>query len=236
LLHVDGLSAGYDGVQVLHEVSFTADMSEILAILGANGAGKSTLLRALSGLVPIYGGSIVFNGRDISGMAAADRVRLGLVHVPEGRQMLPGLTVHENLMLGAFVRRRDKPYVDRARARALELFPVLRERERQLAGSLSGGEQQMLAIARALMSGPKLLLLDEPSLGLAPLIVNRIFEVIQSLRQDGTPIVVVEQNAKKALEIADRAILLQRGRVSVAGGAADLLEHGEVHKAYLGGG
>ena len=236
MLHVDGLSAGYDGVQVLHEVSFTADMSEILAILGANGAGKSTLLRALSGLVPIYGGSIVFNGRDISGMAAADRVRLGLVHVPEGRQMLPGLTVHENLMLGAFVRRRDKPYVDRARARALELFPVLRERERQLAGSLSGGEQQMLAIARALMSGPKLLLLDEPSLGLAPLIVNRIFEVIQSLRQDGTPIVVVEQNAKKALEIADRAILLQRGRVSVAGGAADLLEHGEVHKAYLGGG
>ncbi len=233
---MDGLSAGYDGVQVLHEVSFTADMSEILAILGANGAGKSTLLRALSGLVPIYGGSIVFNGRDISGMAAADRVRLGLVHVPEGRQMLPGLTVHENLMLGAFVRRRDKPYVDRARARALELFPVLRERERQLAGSLSGGEQQMLAIARALMSGPKLLLLDEPSLGLAPLIVNRIFEVIQSLRQDGTPIVVVEQNAKKALEIADRAILLQRGRVSVAGGAADLLEHGEVHKAYLGGG
>jgi len=233
---VDGLSAGYDGVQVLHEVSFTADMSEILAILGANGAGKSTLLRALSGLVPIYGGSIVFNGRDISGLAAADRVRLGLVHVPEGRQMLPGLTVHENLMLGAFVRRRDKPYVDRARARALELFPVLRERERQLAGSLSGGEQQMLAIARALMSGPKLLLLDEPSLGLAPLIVNRIFEVIQSLRQDGTPIVVVEQNAKKALEIADRAILLQRGRVSVAGGAADLLEHGEVHKAYLGGG
>ena len=236
MLHVDGLSAGYDGVQVLHEVSFTADMSEILAILGANGAGKSTLLRALSGLVPIYGGSIVFNGRDISGLAAADRVRLGLVHVPEGRQMLPGLTVHENLMLGAFVRRRDKPYVDRARARALELFPVLRERERQLAGSLSGGEQQMLAIARALMSGPKLLLLDEPSLGLAPLIVNRIFEVIQSLRQDGTPIVVVEQNAKKALEIADRAILLQRGRVSVAGGAADLLEHGEVHKAYLGGG
>jgi branched-chain amino acid transport system ATP-binding protein len=235
MLVVEDVWAAYDdAAPVLRGVSLRIEAREIVAVLGANGAGKSTLLRAISGLIPIQRGRVVFDGRDVSAMPPHRRVTMGLIHVPEGRQVLPGLTVQENLLLGGYVRRHDRGALDRAAGQVYELFPILRERVQQLSRSLSGGEQQMLALGRALMAGPRLLLLDEPSLGLAPLVVRRIFEVIAFLRDQGIPILLVEQNAKKAIELADRGVVLRRGNVVIAGPAADLLASQEVRAAYLG--
>lgn len=237
MLTVEGVWAAYDdAAPVLRGVSFSVEAREIVAVLGANGAGKSTLLRVISGLLPSQHGRVLFDGRDLARVRPHRRVAMGLVQAPEGRQVLPGLSVEENLLLGGYVRRRDQAALDRAMARVFELFPILRDRRGQLSGSLSGGEQQMLALGRALMAGPRLLLLDEPSLGLAPLAVKQIFEVVARLRDQGMPILLVEQNAKKAIELADRGVVLRGGQVVVAGPAGDLLDSEEVRSAYLGRG
>ncbi len=237
MLAVEEVWAAYDdAAPVLKGVSIRIEAREIVAVLGANGAGKSTLLRVISGLIPSRQGRVLFDGRDVTRMLPHRRVAMGLVQVPEGRQVLPGFTVEENLLLGGYIRRRDPASLDRVAAEVFELFPILRARRRQLGGSLSGGEQQMLAIGRALMAQPRLLLLDEPSLGLAPLVVKRIFEVIGLLRDQGIPILLVEQNAKKAIEVADRGLVLRNGEVVMAGPAAQLLASEEVKTAYLGAG
>jgi branched-chain amino acid transport system ATP-binding protein len=237
MLTVEEVWAAYEGATpVLRGVSFSIGAREIVAVLGANGAGKSTLLRVISGLLPSQRGRVLFDGRDLREVPPHRRVAMGLVQAPEGRQVLPGLSVEENLLLGGYVRRRDPAALDRAMARVFELFPILRDRRRQLSGSLSGGEQQMLALGRALMAGPRLLLLDEPSLGLAPLAVKQVFEVIARLRDQGLPILLVEQNAKKAIELADRGLVLRSGEVVMAGRGSDLLDSEEVRSAYLGRG
>jgi branched-chain amino acid transport system ATP-binding protein len=203
-------------------------------VLGANGAGKSTLLRAVSGIVPLRGGRIYFEGNDITDLAPSHRVGLGIVHVPEGRQMLQGLTVHENLLLGAYVRRHESiASINATKQEICQLFPILEERENQLAGSLSGGQQQMLALGRALMSKPKVLMCDEPSLGIAPMVVAEIFSSISRLRDGGIPILLVEQNAKKALALADRAVVMQRGQIKLAGAARDVASSEALSAAYL---
>lgn len=235
-LEIDGISVSYGGgVPVLKNVSLSLDNNEVVTVLGANGAGKSTLLRAISGLIPLLSGSLRLEGADISRLSASRRVELGLVHVPEGRQMLSDMSVRENLLLGAYVRRREAVSAIAATEQEVyELFPVLLERQEQLAGSMSGGQQQMLALGRALMAKPRLLMCDEPSLGIAPLIVNEIFAAIANLRARGIPVLLVEQNAKKALAFADRGIVLKRGEVMVTGSASDLAASGEVSAAYLG--
>jgi branched-chain amino acid transport system ATP-binding protein len=236
VLEVERLAAGYAGMEVLRDISLRVDTGEIVSLLGANGAGKSTLLRSLSGLIPPSRGAIRLDGHDISHVPAHQRVALGLVQVPEGRHILANLTVRENLRLGAFIHRRDRGYLEESEAQAYSLFPILRERAQQPAGLLSGGEQQMLALARALMSRPRVLLLDEPSLGLAPQVVAQIFGVVRRLRDDGMPILLVEQNARKALEIADRGVVLRRGQIVLAGPANELRDNPAVQHAYLGGG
>jgi branched-chain amino acid transport system ATP-binding protein len=235
MLEIEGLSAGYGELKVLSDVTLRVNADEIVTVIGANGAGKSTLLRALSGLIPTRGGRVTFSGKDITRTLAQDRVRLGLVHVPEGRQILAKLSVLENLMLGAFVHRANHTHVEQTRAHVFQMFPILQERKQQRAGSLSGGEQQMLAIGRALMSRPSLLMLDEPSLGLAPIVVKQIFEVIAQLRQEGIPVLLVEQNAPKALAIADRGVVLRQGQVAVELQGADLTNSEVLRTAYLGG-
>lgn len=235
MLTVEEVWAAYDdAAPVLRGVSFSIGAREIVTILGANGAGKSTLLRVISGLLPSQRGRVLFDGRDLGAVPPHRRVAMGLVQAPEGRQVLPGLTVEENLLLGGYVRRRDPVALDRTITQVFELFPILWDRRRQLAGSLSGGEQQMLALGRALMAGPRLLLLDEPSLGLAPLSVRQIFRAIAQLRDQGIPILLVEQNARKAIQLADRGVVLRGGQVVLAGPAADLLDSEEVRSAYLG--
>lgn len=236
-LHIDNISVSYsDAATVLRDVSFELKANELIAVLGANGAGKSTLLRAISGLVPLRGGRILLNGEDISTMPPSTRVERGIVHVPEGRQMLAGLSVRENLMLGAYVRRRAPASTLAATEREIyEMFPILAERSRQNAGSLSGGQQQMLALGRALMAAPRVLMCDEPSLGIAPLVVSQIFAAIASMRDKGMPILLIEQNAKRALAIADRAIVIRRGEVRLNGNAADLQNDGALSAAYIGG-
>ena len=235
MLVVEDVWATYDdSAPVLRGVSVRIEAGEIVAVLGANGAGKSTLVRVISGLLPPQRGRVVLNGRDLTGVPPHRRVAMGLVQVPEGRQVLPGLTVEENLLLGGYIWRRDRAALERAAAEVFELFPILRDRRRQLGGSLSGGEQQMLAIGRALMARPRVLLLDEPSLGLAPLVVKHIFEVIARLRDQGITILLVEQNAKKAIELADHGMVLRHGEVVMAGPAADLWVSEEVRSAYLG--
>ena len=236
MLEVEQLGAGYGGMEVLHGISLRVDAGEIVSLLGANGAGKSTLLRVLSGLIPLSRGAIRLDGHDISRIPPHRRVALGVVHVPEGRHVLAGLTVRENLRLGAFIHRDDRARLEEREAYAYSLFPILCERAQQPAGLLSGGEQQMLALARALMSRPRVLLLDEPSLGLAPQVVAQIFAVVRRLRDDGMPILLVEQNARKALEIADRGVVLRRGRIVLAGPANELRDNPAVQHAYLGGG
>ena len=237
MLTVEEVWAAYEGAApVLRGVSLSIEAREIVAVLGANGVGKSTLLRVISGLLPSQRGRVLFDGQDLREVPPHRRVAMGLVQAPEGRQVLPGLTVEENLLLGGYVRRRDPAGLDRAMAQVFELFPILQDRLRQLSGSLSGGEQQMLALGRALMAGPRLLLLDEPSLGLAPLAVKQVFEVIARLRDQGLPILLVEQDARKAIEVADRGVVLRGGQVAVAGPASDLLDSEEVRAAYLGAG
>jgi branched-chain amino acid transport system ATP-binding protein len=235
LLSVDALRIRYGAVEALKGVKLGVDEGEIVSVLGANGAGKSTLLRAISGLVPPVGGEIRFGGASLQRTAAYDIVLKGISHAPEGRKVFSTLSVEENLNLGAFTRRRLKAEVEEARERVFSLFPVLKERRRQLAGTLSGGEQQMLAIGRALMSTPRLLLLDEPSLGLAPILVERIFRIIREINAQGVAILLVEQNARQALALASRGYVLETGRISAEGGSDELRSDRRIQEAYLGG-
>ncbi len=233
LLEVRDLVAGYDGVPVLHDVSLSVAPGAIVAVIGANGAGKTTLLRAISGVVRLSGGAVRLDGSDLAGRSAHAIVRLGVAHVPEGRHVFARLTVEQNLRLGAYAVR-DHARIDEARRAVHELFPVLRERAGQRAGTLSGGEQQMLAIGRALMSRPRLLLLDEPTLGIAPLFVSRLFDAVRRLPSLGTAVLLVEQNVREALELAFEAYVLQTGRVVLRGAGTELLGSELVRRAYLG--
>ena len=233
MLEVRGLTVGYGEAVVLEEVSFRARAGAVTCILGPNGVGKTTLLRAVMGLVPPTRGAILFQGRPIQGWRTHAVVRAGLGMIPEGRRLWPGLTVRENLEMGAFTRRdAKKALLDMDRI--MERFPVLKERAEQLGGSLSGGEQQMLAIARALMSAPKLLLLDEPTLGLAPLVVADIFAIIREINATGTTILLVEQNVKQALKVSSRAYVLETGKIVLSGPSKELLQEPRIKASYLG--
>jgi branched-chain amino acid transport system ATP-binding protein len=232
MLALEAVSAGYGRVAALHGVSLEVRRGELCCLLGANGAGKSTTLKTISGLLAPRSGRIVFDGEPISGLAAPAIVRRGIAHCPEGRRVFPYLTVEENLRIGAWTRR-DGVTADLDAVFAH--FPILAERRRQSAGTLSGGEQQMLAIGRALMSRPRLLLLDEPSLGLAPAAVEATFRIVGDIRDRGTTVLMVEQNAYAALRMADRAYVMETGRITLAGAARDLLRDEHVKRAYLGG-
>jgi branched-chain amino acid transport system ATP-binding protein len=233
LLEVRGVTAGYGAFTALWDVSVSVAAGEAVAVVGPNGAGKTTLLRVVSGLLPVRSGELVLEGARVTGRSAHDLVAHGIAHVPEGRRLFPALTVTDNLKMGAFLptaRRHFRESLERVHA----LFPVLAERRGQRAGSLSGGEQQMLAIGRALMSRPKLILFDEPSMGLAPVMVLRLFDLIRQVRQEGYTILVVEQNVRQVLKIVDRAYLLEVGRIRMEGRAAELSEEDFVRKAYVG--
>jgi branched-chain amino acid transport system ATP-binding protein len=238
LLEVRSLKVRYGVIEALHGVDLSVNRGEIVTVIGANGAGKTTLLKAISGLVPAHEGSVRYRGGadeiDLLRLRAHQIVARGVGHAPEGRRIFQNLTVRENLDLGAYLRR-DREAIERERQEVFTLFPRLAERIAQNAGTLSGGEQQMLAMARALMSKPTLLLLDEPSLGLAPKLVRSIFEIIRSIRDRGTTLLLVEQNARMALETADRAYVLETGNVALEGTAADLARDARVQRVYLGG-
>jgi branched-chain amino acid transport system ATP-binding protein len=234
VLEVRDLAVKYGAIQALHSVSLKVERGEIVTLIGSNGAGKTTTLRTISGLIRPVGGSIVYEGKDITRLAPHEIVKLGLAQSPEGRGVFPQMTVDENLALGAYTRS-DTAQIAKDREHALSLFPRLRERLTQLAGTLSGGEQQMLAMARALLAKPKLLLLDEPSLGLAPQIVQTIFKIIRDINAEGTTILLVEQNAHMALKVAHRAYVLEVGRITTQGDAKQLAASDDVRKAYLGG-
>lgn len=234
LLRLDAIFSGYGRTPVLHGASFEVAAGEIVALIGANGAGKSTLLNSIMGIVPLTGGDVWFDGKSIACTPTPAIVRAGVAQVPERRQLFGAMTVEENLRLGAYVCR-DRALTAATLEEQLQQFPILRERRHQASQTLSGGEQQMLAIARAMMSRPKLLLLDEPSLGLAPLMVARIMDQIVALRVAGGTVLVVEQNARAALGVADRGYVLENGRVTVSGRASDLLGNPTVQDAYLGG-
>jgi branched-chain amino acid transport system ATP-binding protein len=233
MLELEDLRAGYGNIEALHGISLSVGEGEIVTLIGANGAGKTTTLMTISGCVRARAGAIRFRGRDISGLPPHEIVALGLIQSPEGRKIFPRLTVAENLEMGAFTRR-DSNGIAADQNRVFELFPILGERRRQAGGTLSGGEQQMLAIGRALMARPKLLLLDEPSLGLAPLVVSRIFEVIRELNRDGATILLVEQNAQMALKAAHRGYVLETGTIAMADAADKLLADPRIRSAYLG--
>lgn len=233
MLKVRSLSVHYGKIRAVRAIDMDIEKGEIVSLIGANGAGKSTTLRALSGLIKPAGGTIEFEGKLISGSSAKAIVEAGMSHCPEGRQIFPRMTVMENLELGAYTRK-DKKNLQTDYDRIFEYFPVLSQRRTQLGGTLSGGEQQMLAMGRALMSRPKLLLLDEPSLGLAPLLVEKIFEIIQSINREGMTVLLIEQNAWQALNISHRGYVLETGCVSVSGAASELLHNDHVRKAYLG--
>jgi branched-chain amino acid transport system ATP-binding protein len=235
LLGVDNLHIKYGAVEALKGVSLSVEEGEIVTVLGSNGAGKSTLLRAVSGLSPAVEGAIMFQGASLLRTPPYQIVEKGISHAPEGRKVFATLSVEENLNLGAFTRRREKRDVADARDRVFELFPLLKDRRRQLSGTLSGGEQQMLAIGRALMSTPRLLLLDEPSLGLAPILVQKIFDIIAEINRQGVAILLVEQNAHQALELAHRGYVLETGRIALEGPAAALKDNPRIREAYLGG-
>ena len=234
LLQIENLVVKYGDITALKNVNLTAEQGEITTLIGANGAGKSTLLKAISGMHAPSSGRIIYMGKDITRRGADEIVRLGISQCPEGRKVFPRQTVEENLRMGGFVRK-DRKGVERDIEAYFEQFPRLKERRAQKAGSLSGGEQQMLVICRALMSKPKLLLLDEPSMGLAPIVVESVFEIIKNVHKQGTAILLVEQNAKQALKIADQGYILEVGEVVVADAADKLLNSEDVKKAYLGG-
>jgi branched-chain amino acid transport system ATP-binding protein len=234
LLEVKDLNVYYGAIHALQGISFSVDEGEIVTLIGANGAGKSTTLKTLSGLLQPRSGSIRFGGQDMASLAAQEIVIKGIVHVPEGRKIFAPLTVLENLEMGAYTRK-DKAEIDRSMQRVFTSFPRLRERLSQLGGTLSGGEQQMLAVARGLMARPRLLLLDEPSMGLAPILVEEIFEIIREINRQGTTILLVEQNANMALQVANRGYVLETGRIALEGKAGDLLHNPQVIRAYLGG-
>ena len=234
MLEVKNLSVHYGMIQAVRNVDFTVNEGEIVSLIGANGAGKSTILKTLSGLIHPSEGEIVYLGENIASTSAKKIVEKGLVQVPEGRHVFPGLTVKENLELGAFLRK-DKEEIQKDMEAVFERFPILKERKDQDAQTLSGGEQQMLAMGRALMSRPKLLLLDEPSMVLAPIFIREIFKIIQEIQKTGTTVLLIEQNAKMALSISNRAYVLETGSVVLSGTGQELLESDEIQKAYLGG-
>ena len=235
MLKVRNLEAGYGKLRVLKRISMHVDPGEIVTIIGANGAGKTTLLHTITGLVKIGSGEIVFQENNLQKISPEKIVASGCSLVPEGRQVFSTMTVHENLILGGYVQaKRDRNSIEHEMGRVFELFPVLKEREKQLAGTLSGGEQQMLAKGRALMAKPSLIMMDEPSTGLAPLIVKSIFQVILRLRDEGNTVLLIEQNAKAALGIADRGYVLETGKIILQGAADDLLQNRDVQRAYLG--
>ncbi len=236
MLKIRNLNAGYEGLSVLRRVSIHVKAGEIVTIIGANGAGKTTLLKTVAGLLRAQSGEIVFGNQDISKAATDKIVFMGCSLVPEGRQVFPAMPVKENLLLGAYVqfKRGERQDVVRYLEHVYSLFPVLKQREHQLAGTLSGGEQQMLAMGRALMSRPKLVMFDEPSMGLAPLMVKEIFNMITRIREEGNTVLLVEQNARSALKIANRGYVLETGRIILDGEAEDLLANRDVQRAYLG--
>ncbi len=234
LLHVNQIESFYGRSQTLYGVSVTVDQGELICVLGANGAGKSTLLKNIAGLVKPRQGTIEFSGKRIDALHAHQIVREGITLCPEDKKLFPQMSVLKNLTLGAWVHGRNNGLIEKNMGQAFELFPILKDRQNQLAGTLSGGEQQMLVIGRSLMSNPKLLMLDEPSLGIAPLVVERIFEVIQEINKRGTTILLVEQNASISLTTATRGYILETGRMILSGAAQDLLQDEKVKKAYLG--
>jgi branched-chain amino acid transport system ATP-binding protein len=233
LLKLEDAVLNYGKIEALHGISLEVAEGEVVALIGANGAGKTSTMRALSGVRGLSSGSITFNGEDVTKLRADQRMRKGLCLTPEGRGVFPGMTVTENLDMGAYTRR-DKSAIAEDFDRVFGLFPRLLERKKQIAGTMSGGEQQMLAIGRSLMSRPKLLLLDEPSMGLAPMLIQQIFSIISEIAEQGTTILVVEQNAKQALSRADRAYVLETGRIVKSGTGAQLLDDPSVREAYLG--
>src|SRR5438876_7638276 len=233
LLEVERLDVYYGAVHALKGVTLCAEAGEIVTLIGANGAGKTTLLRTISGVIPSRSGRVTFEGRDITRLPAHDIVGLGISQAPEGRLVFANLTVEDNLELGAY-RRKDRPGISKDREEVFHLFPRLRERRRQSAGTLSGGEQQMLAMGRALMSKPRLLLLDEPSMGLAPLMVEKVFETVLAVSAEGVTILLIEQNAKLALEVSHRGYVMESGEIILEGEARSLLHDRKVRAAYLG--
>ena len=233
LLALSGVNAGYGSFQALFGVSLAVDAGEAVGVIGPNGAGKTTLMRVISGLLGASAGGIALSGRPLTGMPAHDIVAAGIAHVPENRRLFPRLTVEENLRIGAFIPAARKQLAERL-AWVYELFPRLMERRKQLAGTMSGGEQQMCAIGRALMSRPRLLLMDEPSAGLAPLAVEQVFELVRRIRGEGFTVLIVEQNVQQVLELVDRAYLLEAGHIRLSGTAAELRENAAIRKAYVG--
>jgi len=233
MLEIKDLEVYYGVIQAIKGVSFEVNEGEVIALIGANGAGKTTILHTITGLLSPKNGSVVFEGNDITKIAAHKIVSLGMAHVPEGRRVFAQLTVYENLKLGAFTRKDNKEFEDTLIS-IYNRFPRLEERKNQLAGTLSGGEQQMLAMGRALMSHPKIIVMDEPSMGLSPIMVNEIFSIIQEVSTSGTTVLLVEQNAKKALSIANRAYVLETGNIVLSGDAQELLNDDGIKKAYLG--
>lgn len=233
LLEIENLEVNYGMIKALKGVSFEVNKGEIIALIGANGAGKTTTLHAISGILPSKSGKIIYNGQNITKTPAHKIVKLGISQVPEGRRVFSQLSVFENLLMGAYTRR-DKSEINEDLEKIYERFPRLEERKNQIAGTLSGGEQQMLAMGRALMSKPEIILLDEPSMGLSPIFVSEIFDIIKALNEGGTTVLLVEQNAKKALSIADRAYVLETGNVVLSGKAENIMNDDTVKKAYLG--
>ena len=235
LLKVKDLHIFYGSIEALKGISLEVNEGEIVTVLGANGAGKSTLLKVISGLLPIRKGTIQLRGEELNNVQAYEIVIKGISHAPEGRKVFITLTVEENLNLGAYTHRKDNKVITDTKERVFNLFPILKARRNQLAGTLSGGEQQMLTIGRALMSTPRILLLDEPSLGLAPFLVKQIFQIIREINDQGVSILLVEQNARKALSIANRGYVLETGNITISGIASDLKSNQKVQEAYLGG-
>ena len=233
MLEVKDLEVYYGVIQAIKGVSFHVEKGEVIALIGANGAGKTTILHTVTGLISPKKGSMIFEGKDITKVPAHKIVSMGMAHVPEGRRVFAELSVYENLKMGAYTRT-DKAEIEESLKNVYKRFPRLEERKNQMAGTLSGGEQQMLAMGRALMSKPGIILMDEPSMGLSPILVNEIFDIIRSVSESGTTVLLVEQNAKKALSIADRAYVLETGNITLEGKAKDLLEDDSIKKAYLG--
>jgi len=230
MLKLEGVRASYGLIEAISDINIAVKRGEIVCLIGSNGAGKTTILSTISGAVRPIGGRIIFESKEIQKLPPHEIVRLGISHVPEGRRIFPKLTVRENLEMGAYIRTDFRRQIEHV----FELFPVLEERQRQLGGTLSGGEQQMLAIGRALMSEPKMLLLDEPSLGLSPILVSKIFKTIEEINKEGVTILIVEQNARSALRLSDRGYVLVSGRVALSGKGLELLQNEEVKRAYLG--
>ena len=233
MLEIQNLEVNYGMIRALKGISFKVDEGEVIALIGANGAGKTTALHTITGLLPAASGSIMFNGVDITRVPAHRIVTMGMAHVPEGRRVFSNLSVLQNLKMGAYTRN-DRTEVEKNLEMVFSRFPRLKERQNQLSGTLSGGEQQMLAMGRALMSNPRIILMDEPSMGLSPILVNEIFDIIEKVKADGTTVLLVEQNAKKALSISDRGYVLETGNIVLEGKASDLLDNEQIKKAYLG--